>query len=237
MGGAGGGGGTAVGGLIEVEASSFMMGCSPAEASQCDNDEEPYHQVQLSAYAIERTEVSQAAYQACVDAAACTLPAANFDPIAKGQFPVTAVTWLQAKTYCEWRGGRLPTEAEWERAARGTDERIFPWGDDEPDCSFANIDGCGGVAQEVDSNPNGASPIGALNMIGNVYEWIADYYGNKYYFNSPLQDPTGPATGDARAVRGAGFAFNQASDLRAAKRGALDPDSFGPTGFGFRCAQ
>jgi formylglycine-generating enzyme required for sulfatase activity len=217
---------------VPVAAGAFTMGCD-----SCSADEAPARTVTLAAYAIDRTEVTQAAHRACIDAGACTTPP-TFDSEAHPNRPITSMTWDDAVTYCAFVGKRLPTEAEWERAARGTDGRTYPWGDDAPDCAHANTAGCSTSDDPLDvgSLPLGASPVGALDMAGNVWEWTADYYAADAYNTQPATDPTGPASGTSRTYRGGGS--GNTSDLATTTNRAdtYAPD-FGGTGLGFRCAR
>jgi formylglycine-generating enzyme required for sulfatase activity len=226
------------GSTVGVPATTFMMGCHQAIDPNCDADESPYHAVTLAAYAIDRTEVTQMAYQQCVAASACTLPFTNFDPAGHAAFPVTNVSWMQAATYCAFVGARLPTEAEWELAARGTDGRVYPWGNAPADCTLANIagTGCPGYVEPVGSHPSGASPYGALDMAGNVWEWTADYYDATYYATSPSTAPTGPTTGTNRTYRGGSYG-NDATLARASNRASTYSPGVGGSGLGFRCVR
>jgi formylglycine-generating enzyme required for sulfatase activity len=224
------------GSTVSVPSAMFEMGCNQASDTSCDADELPYHVVTLPAFAIDRTEVTQSVYQACIDATACTPPSMNFDPTTKAMFPVTNITWDQAVAFCAYAGGRLPSEAEWELAARGTDGRIYPWGNDAPSCTLTNIAGCGDKIEAVGSHPTGASPYGALDMTGNVWEWTADWYGATYYASSPTISPTGPTSGTTRAYRGGSYG-NTGTLGRASNRASTYSPTVGGTGLGFRCVR
>ena len=227
---------------LVVPAGNFWMGCAPADSS-CDSDEEPFHEVYLDAFSIDVTEVEAADYDDCVQVDGCTPlgtdGACNGAMSGRRDHPVNCVSWYQAEAYCVWAGRRLPTEAEWEKAARGTDGRLHPWGDQPPDCSLAVMDdggwGCG--TQEtwpVGSLPAGQSPYGALDMAGNVWEWVSDRYSADYYSTSPAENPTGPTTGSERVFRGGSW-LNDGGGLRASGRG-WDLPSYSADGLGFRCA-
>jgi formylglycine-generating enzyme required for sulfatase activity len=218
---------------VVVPAGSFGMGCPDSQG--CAPDEVPFHQVMLSGFEIERTEVTQAAYQRCIAAGACTAPQANFDPTATPNQPVRDVSWLQAQAYCAWLGMRLPTEAEWEKAARGDDMRNFPWGDGSPDCACANFADCGGAPLDVGARTCGAGPYGALDAAGNVSEWVSDWYAADFYSQSPTTDPQGPADGTMRVARGGSFMSN-GDDLHVSRRIVGEPHT-AYDAFGFRCAR
>ena len=141
----------------------------------------------------------------------------------------------QAADYCAFVGGRLPTEAEWEKACRGTNGDTFPWGNAAADCTKANTEGCVGSAVEVGLLPAGASPYGALDMAGNVWEWTADWYAADAYATQPAVDPTGPATGTIKVYRG-GSSGNLADLARCSNRASTYSPDYGGTGLGFRCA-
>ena len=231
-----------------VSAGAFWMGCAPAD-SDCGIAESPYHQVTLDAFTIQITEVTVDAYSACVSAGACGAPGTggfcNWNAPGREDHPINCVDWDQAEAFCAWAGGRLPTEAEWEKAARGTAGGIYPWGNAPADCSFAVMNdgsgaacglgyGSGYVTWPVGSIPAGASPYGALDMAGNVSEWTADWLDVWYYSTSPATNPTGPASGTNRVFRGGGMGFD-ASSVRASGRAGAGPSA---SNFdrGFRCA-
>lgn len=207
---------------VVVPGGPFTQGSTRGE-----EDERPARQVTLKTFAIDRTEVTRAAYARCVEAGRCH-PPAPAPPDGDANLPVTNVDWNDAQAYCKFAGGRLPTEAEWEKAARGTDAREYPWGNDA-DCGKANwgsFEGEGPCAGKnpghpvtVGSYPGGASPYGALDMGGNVWEWVADKY-----------DPSG----ERRVVRG-GSCCSFFVGPRAPNRNAWAP-AHRDGDLGFRCA-
>ena len=176
-------------------------------------------------------------YQSCIDEGACTAPSGDsFTPDGTPDRPVTAVTFSQAQAYCAAVGGTLPTEAQWEKACRGTTGQTYPWGDTEPPCTEANTSGCSGAPVEVQSLPAGASPYGALHMSGNVWEFTADWYAEGTYATHNGPDPAGPVSGTTRTARG-GSSGNQPSLSRCSNRSDAYIPTVGCSGLGFRCAR
>jgi len=215
--------------MVRVPAGEFIMGSDSGGA-----DEKPVHRVYLDEFFIDKYEVTNEQYLQCVSAGPCS-PNEKYGGFTDPQQPVVGVDWTQASTYCSWAGKRLPTEAEWEKAARGTDGRTYPWGEGI-DCSRANYGDCKhGKTKLVGSYPSGASPYGAMDMAGNVWEWVADWYDEKYYASSPNQNPKGPSSGSYRVLRGGSW-YNGTGDLRSSDR-----FNNGPVGRyyyrGFRCAR
>jgi len=233
--------------VVYVPAGCFMMGSTDEEieatfqqceiangVGKCDRawyeDELPVHRVCLTAYWIGKTEVTNAQYRQCVEAEVCTLPGGTqyYDDPDYAGHPVVNVNWEQAKTYAAWVGGSLPTEAQWEYAARGPDGWTYPWGADAATCDLANVwigdSGCVGNTKAVGSYPDGASWVGALDISGNVLEWAADWYSEDYYVTlaDGVVDPTGPGNGDARVLRGGDW-FNFIDRARCAFRSWYDP--------------
>jgi formylglycine-generating enzyme required for sulfatase activity len=217
--------------------------------------EGPSHRVTLDAYWMYRLEVTNSMYQSCVADKACpkpgnlrfpSMPDYYGNPI-YDDYPVVNVTYRDAAAYCKWSGGRIPTEAEWEKAARGTDGRIFAWGNEPPAGDLVNLcdqnctqdwkvsslnDGYRETAP-VGSYPKGASPYGLLDMSGNVWEWVSDWFQNIYYKTSPEKNPLGPASGTQRVIRG-GSNYNGIDGVRVVARAYRSPDNNGLS-IGFRC--
>ena len=231
--------------MVTVPAGPFRMGCDPAhnDGYECYAEEVPLHTVTLSAYKIGKYEVTNEQYENCVEAGGCTAPwdskswtrSSYYGNPEYSNYPVIYVNWIQAKTYCTWTGGRLPTEAEWEKAARGPKPSAYPWGDSTPDCSMANFSGCVGDTSEVGSYPTEASYYGAMDMAGNVWEWVNDWYLATYYNNSPSRNPIGPGKGSSRVLRGGSWFFDS-NYLRVSYRNWFPPE-FRNVIFGFRCAR
>lgn len=192
----------------------------------------------IGPFAIDRTEVTAAAYARCVSAGVCL---AAPDPYGQtGQratAPAVNVSWEMARRYCGWVGERLPTEAEWELAARGIDGRRFPWGERAPDCGLARHAGCGDAPLAVGALPAGRGPFGLFDMAGDVAEWVADVYAPRAPRDDArvVADPTGPSTGAQRVVRGGSF-MSPPSELTCEARRAVDAREQRAE-VGFRCAR
>ncbi|HEY3352738.1 MAG TPA: SUMF1/EgtB/PvdO family nonheme iron enzyme [Polyangia bacterium] len=225
-------------GMVRVPAGEFIMGDDAGE-----EDEQPARRVWLDGFFIDRTEVTRGAYARCVAARACPAPARYPDPTS-AHHPVVGVSWEDAAAFCRFAGKRLPTEAEWEKAARGTDGRRYPWGN-EPDCSRANYGNfqgegaCEGASPgrpvPVGSYPAGRSPAGADDLAGNVWEWVADWYELDYYRHAPARNPPGPDRGEGRVLRG-GACCSMFVLPRAANRLRFAA-TYRDGDIGFRCAR
>ncbi|MBN1814302.1 MAG: SUMF1/EgtB/PvdO family nonheme iron enzyme [Anaerolineae bacterium] len=228
-----------------VPAGSFLMGTD--DTTEAYPQERPQHTVILSAYWIDETEVTNAQYQLCVEAKACEPPSIRtyYDDPARANHPVVYVTWAKAGAYCNWLADEmgwdihLPTEAQWEKAASWAPvaevKYRFPWGDTAADPTLLNYQGSGlGRTTSVGSYPLGASPYGALDMAGNVWEWVSDWYGYDYYDEAEgAVDPLGPATGTHHVMRGGSYGYDD-HKARTTHRDAGTPRASG-AGLGFRC--
>jgi eukaryotic-like serine/threonine-protein kinase len=206
----------------------------------------PKHPVYLNAYWIDQTEVTNGMYALCVSDGVCDTPRFvssytrdyYFVTIVDSgypNYPVIWVSWNDASDYCQWAGARLPTEAEWEKAARGLDGRYYPWGNTAPACTLLNYwgkdDGCVGDTSPVGSYPEGASPYGALDLAGNVWEWVADWFGE--YPDSLVRNPTGPSSGGLRVIRGG--SWDNFDDLQHSSYRGTSVPSTREYYIGFRC--
>jgi formylglycine-generating enzyme required for sulfatase activity len=254
--------------MVSIPAGTFTMGSTKATY-----EEQPEHQVSVSAFCIDKTEVTLAAYRRCVAAGTCTPNSStihwpdieNHDRdywskwchgsrTDRDDHPVNCIDWEMARTYCQWAGKRLPTEAEWEYAARGKDGRLYPWGNDKPtpdhenacgaECdvddgyndhaTYTASDGFTSTAP-VGTFPRGRSPFGALDMAGNVWEWVADWY--EPYKTAAVTNPQSAPYGAERAIRGGGFSGDVPEDhTLAVRRSKMDP-SFRSSSGGVRCAK
>jgi len=231
--------------MVLVPAGIFQMGAVRGDL-YAEAYEKPNHPVDLDAYYIDKFEVTNQLYKACVGAGACKPPTQtdsfthfkyNGNPT-YDNYPVVYVNWNMAKAYCTWRGARLPTEAEWEKAARGPDPHLYPWGDTEPVCQVVNYKGPGSCDHdilEVSSKPDGKSPYGLYHMAGNVWEWVNDWYSQSYYGISPATNPPGPTSGLGKVVRGGSWNSTR-DDIRTSKRRSFPPNT-NTYDLGFRCAQ
>jgi len=237
--------------MVLVSGGSFVMGCGNDDP---DCTSEPKHSVMLSPFEIDKHEVTERQYEACVQAGVCE--AIEYGDCSTygdwrpgheqhGDVPATCVTWTSANKYCEWTGKRLPTEAEWEKAARGTDGRVYPWGNSPPTCARAYFADCGpdnnhlpAELQPVGDHRRPPSPYGVYDMAGNVAEWTNDRYAR--YPAAGATDPTGPVNGLGRVARGGSWASGSASapldELRADFRSVLDENQMYET-VGMRCAR
>jgi len=235
--------------LIYVPAGEFLMGSADSDPdADAYRDEKPQHRVYLDGYWIDKTEVTNAMYAKCVQAGACAASRNTSSPArssyygnpAYDNYPVVYISWNDAQEYCAWVGRRLPTEAEWEKAARGTDGRRYPWGNDWDAGKLNSRDAGPKDTTAVGSYPAGASPYGALDMAGNVWEWVADWSGGTYYAGSPAKNPTGPSSGTYRVVRGGagdGNRWNTRSAFRAVARYPGFVGEISTYWHGFRCSR
>jgi formylglycine-generating enzyme required for sulfatase activity/DNA-binding CsgD family transcriptional regulator len=241
--------------LVPVPAGEFEMGSSRAEDPQASEEELPQHIVYLHDYWIDKTEVSNAQYAMCVaDSGACTKPANNYsetrgsyyDNSQYADYPVIFVSWSQAAAYCEWAGRRLPTEAEWEKAARGPDGRIYPWGSSfdgtlanycdvncQTDWKDSRFDDGYGDTSPVGKYPDGASNYGVLDMAGNVYEWVTNWF--EPYSQNRQINPKGPVWGLEKIIRGGSWGDDPAH-IRSSIRSRINADNWLDF-IGFRCAR
>jgi sulfatase modifying factor 1 len=233
--------------MILIPAGPFTMGSNDGPPN-----ERPEHVVELDGYYIDEYEVTLALYRKFLESANHDSPPTWDDEAATtvGDRPAIGMKWTDADAYCKWAGKRLPTEAEWEKAARGTDKRRYPWGAMQPFVDIANYNrglwvseaitlaavtsGLEGMSVRHGLKEGGKSPYGLNHMAGNAAEWVADWYDRDYYQNSPRKNPTGPAEGDKRVLRGGSWADLPLA-LRVTARVSAEPE-FEDRTIGFRCA-
>jgi len=237
----------ATGNMVLIPAGKFMMGCNEEEDSDCGDDEEPYHDVYLDAYLIDKREVTAGDYMECVEDGPCdrleTTSKCNNPKYYRDRndHPINCVDWYAAQAYCQWKGQRLPTEAEWEKAARGTDGRKYPWGNDWAGCHRAIMrafgdDGCGFfTTSPVCTKSAGNTPNGICDMAGNVWEWVSDWYSAEVYDSDGRTNPTGAESGSEKVLRG-GCWSSDPRFLGVSRRLKKAPDSSSEFR-GFRCAR
>jgi len=228
------------GSMLLIPAGKFTMGNNNGA-----EDEKPAHKVYLDAYYIDKFEITNAMYKDCVEDGACRNPsregsntrASYYGDPEFDQFPVIYVDWSMASSYCVWRSARLPTEAEWEKAARGTDERAFPWGEGNH-CGLSNYASCERDTTFVGSYPMGISPYGVYDMAGNVWEWVQDWYAEDYYssLSDSVMNPEGPSSGEKRVMRGGSW-FNNESFVTSMSMRWKDLATIATDELGFRCAR
>jgi len=243
--------------MVNIPEGKFAMGSEEGEA-----DGQPVHEVYLDAFWMDLTEVTNAMYALCVEAASCRPPMEPgsytredyYGNRKYADYPVIFVDWSMANTYCEWAGARLPTEAEWEKAASGEGAHLYPWGDDwdvqtrrrlnfadknNPETtSDPNADDGYGDTAPVGSYEAGKSPYGVYDLAGNVWEWVADGYDPLYYLDAPLNNPLGP-TGtnqEMRVLRGGSWVAANQDVFHTSNRNGLEPSKFSSS-IGFRCAR
>ena len=218
-----------------VPAGEFTMGSAAG-----DSDEQPERKIYLDAFLIDKYEVSVGQYAAFLQAKGVEPPSdwKTMNQPAHQTRPAANMDSVDAAAYCKRVGKRLPTEAEWEKAARGTDGRLYPWGNEPPTPRHANFGKTDwnnhGALAPVGSFEEGKSPYGLYDMAGNVWEWVSDWYDFRYYKSGPTKNPTGPSSGGTKVIRGGAWNGN-ARALRSANRSVISPTDQGLTGF--RCAK
>jgi formylglycine-generating enzyme required for sulfatase activity len=233
--------------MIEIPAGSFPMGVPPGDRDG-GRDEYPRHEVFVDTFFIDQFEVTNGRYLEFVKSTAHRIPQNPKNPTRNlwqgdgitdslADRPVINVDWYDATAYCQWAGKRLPTEAEWEKAAKGTSDRRFPWGNVEPTGKHLNYNQRWigeKTLMPVGSYEAGKSPYGVYDMAGNVWEWVNDWYDARYYEKSPSKNPNGPQEGTKKVIRGAGWQ-NETPTVRIFTRVDSDPTNRDES-TGFRCA-
>ena len=217
--------------LDYVPAGDFIMGLGAGNT--------PQKTVSLDGYWIYKTDVTNKMYEQCVTTGNCAAPAQEIGtPVYSnpdyGDYPIVGVTWDMAANYCKWAQGQLPTEAQWEKAARGSDGGVYPWGKTNAGCDLLNYLGCLGHTNGVNDYPAGRSPYGLSDMAGNVFQWVNDFYDANYYDSMPTQNPTGPTTGDSHVIRGSSFESDAAQTLSGVRH--FGGSAYHSRDLGFRCA-
>ena len=221
--------------MVLVPAGEFTMG-----SEQGDDDEQPVHRVLLDSFYLDTFEVTNGRFAKFVAAIQSEPPWGFADqetPVVHAEQPVRWVNWLEATGYCLWAGKRLPTEAEWEKAARGTDGRTYPWGNEPPTAAhavFGLTEGAETVSP-IGTRDLGRSPYGVHDLAGNLYEWVTDWYDDAFYTQNSPSNPRGPGEGTMKVQRGGSY-INSPYRLRSAFRTKGDPTEHDPH-VGFRCAQ
>lgn len=224
--------------LVNVPAGEFEMGSSVTGLDY----EKPVHTVYLDEFWIDQTEITNAMYKLCVQAGKCVQPVENdyFGNPSYAQHPVVNINWNDAFAYCDWAGRSLPTEAQWEKSARGTDGRYYPWGDQLPDNELLNLNnGSLSKTVAVGSYPKGVSPYGVFDMAGNVWEWVADWFDGNYYKDLADLNPEGPASGQYRVIRDTRVSIpsgSQGYEVYGSAIRSKGVQSFTSQFLGFRCA-
>jgi formylglycine-generating enzyme required for sulfatase activity len=232
--------------MIQIPASEFQMGAIDGD-KMAEKDEKPRHTVYTDSYCIDKTEVTNKMFIQCVNAGACSYqspvwinPTTGSDRKGSAwpEYPAIYVNWENTDNYCRWAGERLPTEAEWEKAARGTHtDYLYPWGNDLPDPPRANFAKYFGNTREVGSMPGGNSFWKVQDLAGNVWEWVADWYKSSYPAGKQT-NPTGPSTGTVHVLRGGSWAA-PLKDIRITSRSyplSQEQEILGSGNWGFRCA-
>jgi formylglycine-generating enzyme len=221
--------------MVLIPVGEFTMG-----SDKGDDDEEPIHKVFLDGFYLDKYEVTNGRFAKFVEAIQSEPPWGFADketPVLRQDQPVRWVNWMEAMGYCLWAGKRLPTEAEWEKAARGSDGRAYPWGNDPPTPAHAvfGLKEGSDTVSVIGNRDKGKSPFGVHDMAGNLYEWTTDWYDEQFYNKNPAINPRGPAEGTAKVQRGGSY-INGAYRLRSSFRTKGDPTEHDPN-VGFRCAQ
>lgn len=234
--------------MVLIEEGFFIMG-----ANDGSGNERPEHKVWVDSYSIDQFEVTISLYAKFLSGGKHG-PPPTWDEesvSSAGNRPAVGLSWSDGDVYCKWAGKRLPTEAEWEKAARGTDGRRYPWGHMQPFVDIANYNrgtwvseaitltavdsGIEGMSVRHGTKQGGRSPYGVYNMAGNAAEWVADWYDREYYAKSPERNPKGPASGEKRVIRGGSWA-DLPTGIRVTARVAAEPD-FQDRTIGVRCAR